>query len=320
MLKDKLLQQYKTMSLIRNCEEILAQHFRDNRIMSFIHFYVGQEAVATGVCSELSHDDCVFGNHRSHGHYLAKGGCPKRMMAEILGKETGCCKGFGGSMHMIDKSVNFLGSTPILGSVAPIAAGSALKQKMKGEKHITCAFIGDGASEEGVVYETINLAALMDLPYLLVIENNLYSVMTKLEHRRSSRHYTRSIINGFGAHYIQCNGNSVHAVAESTKEALDYIKRYQMPVVLECMTYRHMAHSAPIFDDQVGYRVEDTKEVRDKVDPICAVEQIWLDNQWDIRELITVFKDTANIAKESLEFAINSPQPPATNRFNHVYV
>lgn len=319
MNKQELLQRYTTMALIRNCEEVLAQYFLDNRIMSFIHFYVGQEAVATGVCAELTHADRVFGNHRSHGHYLAKGGCPNAMMAEILGKFTGCCKGYGGSMHMIDKSVNFLGSTPILGSVAPIAAGSAFQQKQNGSGDVTCAFIGDGASEEGVVYETVNLAALMNLPYLLVIENNLYSVQTKLSARRSPRHYSKKIYEGLGAHYIRCDGNSIESVSQATRAALNFIKKHNVPTVLECDTFRHMAHSAPLFDDKLNYREDDTLDKRKACDPLKFVEDIYLTKGYPLELLVDANENTLNIAKAALQFAIDSPEPATTNLTKNIY-
>jgi len=159
-MKVDLLQAYKKMFLIRTVEEEIAALYLKEKIMSFVHFYVGQEAVAVGVCDALGANDKVLGNHRSHGHYLAKGGDLKRMVCELLGKEAGLAHGKGGSMHMMDKSVNFTGTTPILGSVVPLACGTAFAQKYQKTGGIAVAFFGDGAFEEGVVYETLNLAAL----------------------------------------------------------------------------------------------------------------------------------------------------------------
>ena len=167
---------YKKMTLIRIAEQEIAALYLREKIMSFIHFYVGQEAVAVGVCSALKPEDKVLGNHRSHGHYLAKGGDLKRMICELLGKEYGSSHGKGGSMHMIDRSVNFVGSTPILGSAVPLAAGTAFEQKYRKTDGVTAVFFGDGAFEEGGVYETLNLAALFKLPLILVVENNLFAV------------------------------------------------------------------------------------------------------------------------------------------------
>src|SRR3989344_2720 len=169
-MKTDFLGAYKRMLSIRIAEEEIAKFYLENKVMSFVHFYVGQEAVAVGVCDALSKEDRAMGNHRSHGHYLAKGGDLKRMICELFGKAEGCCHGKGGSMHMIDKSVNFIGSTPILGSVVPLANGSAFEQKYSKKKSVTAVFFGDGAFEEGIVYETLNLAALFKLPLLLVLE------------------------------------------------------------------------------------------------------------------------------------------------------
>ena len=189
------------MQLIRITEQEIANFYLANKVMSFVHFYVGQEAVATGVCAALASGDKVMGNHRSHGHYLAKGGDLKRMVCELLGKAHGSSKGKGGSMHMIDKSVNFVGSTPILGSVVPLACGAAFEQKYNKKNDLTVSFVGDGASEEGVVYETINLAALFKLPYLIVVENNLYSVNSKIKDRRSEGYNVEKIVTARRAVY-----------------------------------------------------------------------------------------------------------------------
>src|SRR3989344_2449233 len=200
-MKSAFLQAYKKMLLMRLAEQEIANLYLQNKIMSFVHFYVGQEAVAVGVCDALKKDDKVLGNHRSHGHYLAKGGDLKKMVCELLGKENGLAHGKGGSMHMIDRSINFVGSTPILGSVVPLACGVAFEQKYRKKKEVTVAFLGDGAFEEGVVYETLNLAGLFKLPLLIVVENNLYSVSSPIKDRRAEGHSAKRIVEGFGARY-----------------------------------------------------------------------------------------------------------------------
>lgn len=305
---DQVLQAYKKMYLIRRIEEDLVKHYFENKIMSFVHFYIGQEAVAVGVCENLTHGDNAFGNHRSHGHYLAKGGDANRMVAELLGKVTGCCRGKGGSMHMIDKSVNFVGSTPILGSVAPISAGSALTQKLTNSDNITVSFFGDGASEEGVVYETINFASLFKLPLLLVVENNLYSVMSKLKDRRSENHNLEQIVNGFGAKYLKADGNDFFSVYEKAQEAVHTIKAEKQPVVLECITFRHMAHSAPICDDKAGYREIDTPESREKRDSVKNL-RAYLQNHFTEGDLLSIESEVNNTVRSAIDFGVNSPYP-----------
>ena len=318
MEKEQALKAYKKMFLIRRIEEDIVKHYFDNKIMSFVHFYIGQEAVAVGVCENLQLGDNAFGNHRSHGHYLAKGGDPKAMVAELLGKVTGCCRGKGGSMHMIDKSVNFIGSTPILGSVAPISAGSAFSQKLMGSNNITVSFFGDGASEEGVVYETVNYASLFKLPLLLVVENNLYSVMSKLKDRRSELHDLEKIVTGFGAKYIRADGNDFFDVYQKAALAVENIKTNKQPVVLECITFRHMAHSAPICDDKAGYREVDTIEHRQKNDSVKNLRSYLLDHYTE--EQIALLEDEVNQnVRAAIDFAVNSPYPPHEDLFKDVY-
>ncbi len=176
MSNEDLLEVYSDMFFLRTAEEKIAEYYFNNKIFSFVHFYIGQEAVAVGVSRHLSLEDRVFGNHRSHGHFLAKGGSLDRMYAEMLGRRTGCARGKGGSMHMLDKTVGFMGSTPILGSAVPIATGSAFQQKMMKEPGITVVYLGDGAAEEGIFYESLNFAALHNLPLVIVLEDNLYSI------------------------------------------------------------------------------------------------------------------------------------------------
>ena len=315
---DVLLAAYKRMLLIRRMEEALIDYYFKNKVMSFVHFYVGQEAVAVGVCDALSPDDKVLGNHRSHGHYLAKGGDPGRMVAELLGRSTGCCGGNGGSMHMIDKSVNFIGSTPILGSVAPISAGSALTQKLKKSPHITASFFGDGASEEGVVYETLNFAALFKLPLLLVVENNLYSVMSKLHDRRSVDHDLGKIAMGFGVQYLRADGNDYLDVSQKAKMLVAGIKSDRKPALLECITFRHMAHSAPICDDKIGYREIDTPENRTREDSVLKLERIITGLGGDA-ELESIRADVEVVVSAAMEFGVESPYPEQSEIFKHVY-
>ena len=171
---------YREMVRIRIVEESIAEHYPEQEMRCPVHFSIGQEAVAVGVCVHLDPSDHVFSNHRSHGHYLAKGGDLKAMVAEIYGKEAGCSRGFGGSMHLLDLKHGFLGAAPIVGSTIPIAVGSALTATVKEEDRVTVVFLGDGATEEGVFSESLNFAALKQLPVVFVCENNLYSVYSPL--------------------------------------------------------------------------------------------------------------------------------------------
>jgi pyruvate dehydrogenase E1 component alpha subunit len=304
------------MFLIRTVEQEIAQFYLKNKIMSFVHFYVGQEAVAVGVCDALKKGDKVLGNHRSHGHYLAKGGDLNKMVCELFGKEGGCANGMGGSMHMIDKSVGFVGSTPILGSVAPLTAGTAFEQMYNKKSGISVGFIGDGASEEGVVHETLNLAALFKLPFLLVIENNLQSVNSRIHERRSAKHSVEKIVTGVGVKYLKADGNDYQDVFEKASILVDSIRKGNGPAVLECITYRHMAHSAPIFDE--GYREEDVIEKRQEKDSIKKLRKSL--TGVSEKELDKIEKKAQTIVLKSIQFAVDAKYPPKKNLYNNLYV
>lgn len=319
-MQSNLLGAYKRMLAIRVAEEEIAKYYLENKVMSFVHFYVGQEAVAVGVCDALTKEDRVMGNHRSHGHYLAKGGDLKRMVSELLGRENGLAKGKGGSMHMIDKSVGFVGSTPILGSVVPLANGSAFEQKYNNKNNITVAFCGDGAFEEGVIYETLNLAALFKLPFLLVIENNLYSVNSKIKDRRSEKHDVEKIVTGFGVHYVKADGNDYEDVYSKVSKVVLSMKDGNGPAVVECVTYRHMAHSAPLFDDAQGYREEDVLEKRQEQDSLKKLKTKLIKDGLKESDFIEMEKVARTNAAEAIHHAAISPYPPKEDLYKNLYV
>ncbi len=314
-----LLNAYKKMTLIRVAEQEIANLYLRDKIMSFVHFYVGQEAVAVGVCDNLRHEDRVMGNHRSHGHYLAKGGDFKRMICELLGKEYGSSHGKGGSMHMIDKSVNFVGSTPILGSVVPLATGSAFEQRYNKKESVTAVFYGDGASEEGSVYESYNLASLFKLPILFVIENNLYSVNSKLEDRRSENYDLEKIVTGIGARYQSADGNNYEDVYEKARTLIASVRTGKGPAVLECIVYRHMAHSAPLMDDAQGYREKDVLEKRLKEDSVKKIKAQLVENGTSEKELMEIEKQARASILADIQFALEAPYPEKKSLFTDLY-
>lgn len=302
------LEAFKRMVLIRVAEEEIARLYIREKIMSFVHFYVGQEAVAVGVCDALSQSDRALGNHRSHGHYLAKGGSLRRMVCELLGKAEGLARGKGGSMHMMDREVGFTGSTPILGSITSIAAGSAFSQKRARGRDVTVAFIGDGASEEGGVYETLNLAALFKLPLLIVLENNLYSVNSRLLDRRSPEYDAGAIIRGFGVGYLAADGNNYDDVFAKAKKLLEQVREGR-PAVLECRVYRHMAHSAPIFDDSKGYREEDTLERRLAEDCLKKLKERLIADGETEQLLENIIEESRTVVSSEISYALAAPYP-----------
>lgn len=312
------LEAYERMLLLRIAEEEIAKLYLEEKIMSFVHFYVGQEAVAVGVSDCLGSGDRALGNHRSHGHYLAKGGDLRRMLCELLGKAEGSSKGKGGSMHMIDDSAGFSGSTPILGSIAPIAAGSAFEQQYAASAGITVAYFGDGASEEGGVYETMNLATLLKLPLLIVIENNLYSVNSKLLDRRSEAYSLEGIVTGLGLAYGKADGNDYEDVREKAETLIKGV-RAGKPAVLECIVYRHMAHSAPIFDDAQGHREQDPLEVRTERDSLKRLKTSLIDGGVQESALVEAEERIRAYVRSEIAYAKAAPYPSPETLFTDLY-
>lgn len=245
-------QLYYQMLRIRMVEERIVKEYPGEEMRCPVHLSIGQEAVAAGICANLKKTDFVLSNHRSHGHFLAKGGSLKAMIAEIYGKKTGCTGGRGGSQHLIDLSVNFLGATPIVGETIPIAVGCAFANNYKNRKNITVVFFGDGAMEEGTTFESLNFASLRHLPILFICENNLYSVYTHIRDRQPKREIYR-LAEAHGLPAFQEDGNEVLKVYRLAKKALSIIKAKSTPVFIEFLTYRYREHVGPNFDPE-GFR------------------------------------------------------------------
>jgi TPP-dependent pyruvate/acetoin dehydrogenase alpha subunit len=246
--KEFLVDLYRTMVRIRLCEESLVEPILKGEVRCPVHLYSGEEAIATGVCAVLSEEDYIFGTHRSHGHYLAKGGDMGELIAEIYGKETGCSRGRGGSMHIIEPKKGMMGATPIVGGTISLALGAALASRIRKEKRVCVSFFGDGAAGEGVLYESLNFAALKCLPILFVCENNLYSTHMPIRECRSNLPISL-IGKPFGISVFRVNGNDVLKVYETAREAVDSCRKGRGPVFIECMTYRLRGHVGP--DDNI---------------------------------------------------------------------
>ena len=277
MQDNEILLAFKAMLRIREVEERIAREFFEQKIFSFLHLMTGQEASPVGVISALDNFDQVIGNHRSHGHYLAKGGNLARLVWEVFGDVRGCCRGFGGSMHMVDREVGFMGSTPILGSAAPISAGFAFKKKLCRDPGVVVCFIGDGAAEEGVFLETINLAASKELPILFVIEDNKYSVNTPHAIRKGKYHDFGQLFGGLGANYQRVDGQRVEVVFNAAKSLRDKTLG-GVPSILHLDVNRRHGHSGPMKENTMAeYRMEeDTIDRRDASDCIALVKPLVL--------------------------------------------
>ena len=257
-----------SMLRIRLVEESIANKYSEQKMRCPTHLSIGQEAIAVGVCSNLTNEDQVLSTHRAHAHYLAKGGCLNSMLAEIYGKVTGCSKGMGGSMHLIDKSVGFMGSTAIVGNTIPVAVGSALAMKIQEKKSISCIFFRDGATEEGVFYESINFAIIHNLPVLFICENNLYSVYSGLEVRQPKGRKIFEMVRAFGIESSHGDGNNVQQVSDYVELARDKILSGNGPQFLEFDTYRWREHCGPNYDNDIGYREEEEFLEWKKKDPL----------------------------------------------------
>ena len=264
-MKNKL---FESMLRIRLVEESIANKYSEQKMRCPTHLSIGQEAIAVGVCANLTSQDQVLSTHRAHAHYLAKGGCLNSMMAEIYGKASGCSKGMGGSMHLIDTSVGFMGSTAIVGNTIPVAVGLALEKKLTRKKSIACVFFGDGATEEGAFYESVNFAIIHSLPILFICENNLYSVYSGLEVRQPVDRKIYKMVRAMGISAQHGNGNDVEEVARKVKHAKAMILKSGGPQFLEFDTYRWREHCGPNFDNNIGYREESEFLKWKKKDPL----------------------------------------------------
>lgn len=264
-MKNKL---FESMLRIRLVEESIANKYSEQKMRCPTHLSIGQEAIAVGVCANLTSQDQVLSTHRAHAHYLAKGGCLNSMMAEIYGKASGCSKGMGGSMHLIDTSVGFMGSTAIVGNTIPVAVGLALEKKLTHKKSIACVFFGDGATEEGAFYESVNFAIIHSLPILFICENNLYSVYSGLEVRQPVDRKIYKMARAMGISAQHGNGNDVEEVARKVKQAKTMILKSGGPQFLEFDTYRWREHCGPNFDNNIGYREESEFLKWKKKDPL----------------------------------------------------
>lgn len=254
---DNALKLFREMLRIRAVEEEIAAKYSEQKMRCPTHLSIGQEAVPAAVSQALRRSDYAISTHRGHAHYLGKGGCLNRMIAEIYGKETGCSKGRGGSMHLIDLNVNFMGTSAIVGNSIPIGVGFALTIDRQNRDDISCVFLGDGATEEGVFYEAVNFAAVQRLPVLFIVENNRYSVYSPPEVRRHPKFSLCDLAVSLGANSSQHDGNDALAVQQAINNAVNAIRAGSGPSVLEFSVYRWREHCGPNYDNDLGYRTEE---------------------------------------------------------------
>jgi len=313
---EKLIEMYRKMLEIRHFEEKVYELYGQNLVPGTIHLYAGQEAVAVGVCANLRKEDYIVSTHRGHGHCIAKGADLKRVMAEILGKKTGYCRGKGGSMHIADFSIGILGATGVVGAGIPIAVGAGLSIKLRGTDQVVACFFGDGASNQGTFHEGINMAAIWKLPVLFVCENNLYAMGT-----RQSRVMLIENISERAAAYgipgVTVDGNDVLAVYEAAKEAVERAKRGEGPTLIECKTYRHKGHSRM---DPATYRPKEEVEYWLRKDPIPRFRNRLLEmGILTEEEAKKIEEEVLREIEEAVKFALESPYPEPEEALKDVY-
>lgn len=308
------------MRRIRLVEETIAGRYAENRMRCPTHLSVGQEGVAAAVGLALRPSDYAVSGHRAHAHYLAKGGSLPRMMAEIYGKETGCARGKGGSMHLVDDSVGFMGSTAIVGGSIPVGVGLALAAQMQKTHQISCVFLGDGAIEEGVFFESANFAVLRKLPVLFLCENNFYSVYSHLSKRQPAGREIHSVAAAIGMRAQKGDGNRPEQVYQATAEAVARIRAGGGPEFLEFVTYRWREHCGPNFDNDIGYRTEAEYEEWKRKDPVAYYEARLLKSQAITPDSLRAMDaELAREVSEAFAFAEESPFPAPSELGRHLY-
>jgi pyruvate dehydrogenase E1 component subunit alpha len=314
-LAHRLLSQ---MSLIRRFEEKAAESYALGKIGGFLHLYIGQEAVAVGATSVLRSDDYAISGYREHGHCLAKGSDPRRVMAELYGRRDGLCKGKGGSMHLFDKSVNFLGGHAIVGAHLPVAAGVGFAIKYEGGDQVVLCYFGDGAVPEGEFHESLNLSALWKLPVIFICENNRYAMGTAI-HRALAQTEVWRYAETYLMPGESVDGMDVLAVRECVGRAVERARRDKTPVLIEARTYRFRGHS---MRDPAGSVYRTREEVdREKLrDPIAIFSERCLrDGILTEADVKAIEKDVNDTVDDAVAFADASSEPPAEWLFTDVY-
>jgi pyruvate dehydrogenase E1 component alpha subunit len=298
---------YKDMLLIRRFEEKAGQLYGMGLIGGFCHLYIGQEAVVVGMQAAASPDDQVITAYRDHGHMLACGMDPKGVMAELTGRHSGYSKGKGGSMHMFSDEKKFYGGHGIVGAQIPLGTGLAFSNKYRGDNSVTMTYFGDGASNQGQVYEAFNMAELWKLPVVYIIENNQYAMGTSVERSSAQVDFSKRGAS-FNIPGRQVDGMDVEAVHAAGREAIDWCRVGKGPIILEMKTYRYRGHS---MSDPAKYRTrEEVNEVREKRDPIEHMGQkLIAQNLATEDELKAMDKDIRQIVNHAAEFATESPEP-----------
>lgn len=315
MNKKILLDLYYTMKRIRCVEEEIANRYDQGKMRCPVHLSIGQEAIAAAFSMAVNKDDFAVSTHRGHAHFLGKGGDLKSLLAEIYGKASGCSNGKGGSMHLIDLKVNFMGTSAIVGNSIPIGVGIALSIKLKKKNQISCIFLGDGATEEGVFYESINFAVLHNLPVLFICENNLYSVYSPLNVRQPLGRKITNITKAIGIESNFYSTQNVFEIFKIIKSKINLVRKQKKPQFLEFKTYRWREHCGPNYDNTIGYRSENEFKIWQNKDPISILDKLIIDKE----KINLINQKILNEIKIAFDFAEKSPFPKTSEAFKGVF-
>ncbi len=315
----KLIELYKVMQTIRKAEQKIAEEYVNDEMKTPIHLSIGQEAIAAGVCIHLTKEDYIFGTHRSHAQYIAKGGNIRKMIAELYLRKTGCSNGRGGSMHLLAPEVGIFGSTAIVGGSLPLGTGTALASKIRKDDRVSIVFCGDGAVDEGTFHESLNFAALKKLPVIYVCENNAYAINSRLMERHSKDNIYRWS-ESYGIPGYQIDGNDVLKVSDYAQKAIDRARAGEGPTLLECLTYRWKGHIGTVDDVGPGFR---SKEEYDYWLSKCPIK--WFSEYLESTGLLdenlkrSIDMEIDKVVEDAFDYAINSPKPSADELMDFVY-
>ena len=316
--RETLIKLYTTMATIRNFEERGIPETGQRAMSGSVHSSAGQEAVPTGVCAHLSDEDYIGSTHRGHGHCIAKGVDPRRMMAELFGRSTGTNKGKGGSMHIADMSKGMLGTNGVVGASIPLAVGAGLTSKLKDLKRVAVAFFGDGAANQGVLHESMNLASVWKLPVIFCCENNGYAQSTPVEYALSTANVSDRAA-GYDMPGITVDGMDVFAVYDAAGQAVERARNGEGPTLLECRTYRFYGHT--VFDNPLTYRTKEEEDHWRARDPLKLFRENVLPlGDITLEELDQIDQEAADIMEEAIKLADAGPIPETDKIYEDVYV
>src|SRR5712691_1758086 len=314
---ERWLDAYRRMAAIRAFEERVNELYRSAKMPGLAHLYIGEEAVAVGICMALRKDDYITSTHRGHGHCLAKGAAADRMFAELLGKEAGYCRGKGGSMHIADHENGNLGANAIVAGSTGIATGAAMSAKMRGTDQVAVCFVGEGALGQGVIYEVMNMASLWKLPVIYACENNLYNEYTHYAETTAGDPLTRA--EAFGIEAEEVDGQDVRAVFDAATRAVERARSGVGPTFLLLNTYRFHGHHVGDVDRAYYRSKEEEAEWRTGRDPI-ALLATWLTEQGVAETTLAQIRDEAQqVVDAGVEFALAAPYPDASEVEEHVF-